>query len=82
MLLAVVLLKEEFTVLQLIGTILMLGGSFGTQLHKPVKSAAETEVVNSARKPQFKPRYLPGNPVRSRRSGSVWRGTVAGASCL
>jgi drug/metabolite transporter (DMT)-like permease len=30
MLLAVVLLKEEFTVLQLIGTILMLGGSFGT----------------------------------------------------
>jgi drug/metabolite transporter (DMT)-like permease len=60
MLLAVVLLKEEFTVLQLIGTILMLGGSFGTQLHKPVKSAAETEVVDSARKPQFKPRYLPG----------------------
>ena len=60
MLLAVVLLKEEFTVLQLIGTILMLGGSFGTQLHKPVKSAAETEVVESARKPQFKPRYLPG----------------------
>jgi drug/metabolite transporter (DMT)-like permease len=32
MLLAVVLLKEEFTVLQLIGTILMLGGSFGTLL--------------------------------------------------
>jgi drug/metabolite transporter (DMT)-like permease len=29
-------------------------------LHKPVKSAAETEVVESARKPQFKPRYLPG----------------------
>ena len=60
MLLAVVLLKEEFTVLQLIGTILMLGGSFGTQLHKPVKFAAETEVVESVRKPQFKPRYLPG----------------------
>lgn len=64
MLLAVVLLKEEFTVLQAIGTVLMLGGSFGTQLRKPAKSKAEVGEEAAApepnAKPQFKPRYLPG----------------------
>lgn len=60
MLLAVVLLKEEFTVLQAIGTALMLGGSFGTQLHKRAKSKAEAEDEAAATKPHFRPRYLPG----------------------
>jgi drug/metabolite transporter (DMT)-like permease len=66
MLLAVVLLKEEFTVLQAIGTVLMLGGSFGTQLHKPVSPAStrSQEATTTSRtpnaKPAFKPRYLPG----------------------
>jgi len=66
MLLAVVLLKEEFTVLQAIGTVLMLAGSFGTQLHKAAKPAAPNQgqaAVSDAAinaKPIFKPRYLPG----------------------
>lgn len=64
MLLAVVLLKEEFTVLQAIGTVLMLGGSFGTQLHKPVSPASvgpqEVTSLTPSAKPVFKPRYLPG----------------------
>lgn len=64
MLLAVVLLREEFTVLQAFGTVLMLGGSFGTQLHKPATPKADLEAelatVATVAKPQFRPRYLPG----------------------
>lgn len=64
MLLAVVLLREEFTVLQAFGTVLMLGGSFGTQLHKPAPPKADLEaepaMVATVAKPQFRPRYLPG----------------------
>lgn len=64
MLLAVVLLKEEFTVLQAIGTVFMLGGSFGTQLHRSPKPLTETEdkppTLQQHVKPHFKPRYLPG----------------------
>jgi drug/metabolite transporter (DMT)-like permease len=65
MLLAVVLLKEEFTVLQAIGTVLMLGGSFGTQLHKSGSSASGGPQATTTNppinaKPVFKPRYLPG----------------------
>jgi len=64
MLLAVVLLKEEFTVLQAIGTVLMLGGSFGTQLHKTSKPESSKPAASMppdhALKAVFKPRYLPG----------------------
>lgn len=62
MLLAVALLKEEFTVLQAIGTVLMLGGSFGTQLHKgpPTSTEADVETTKPDGKPIFRPRYLPG----------------------
>lgn len=61
MLLAVVLLREEFTVLQAFGTVLMLGGSFGTQLHKPATPKADEVVAAEPKaKPQFRPRYLPG----------------------
>lgn len=64
MLLAVVLLKEEFTVLQAIGTVLMLAGSFGTQLHRSEKPKAEMRdeavAMEPNANPHFRPRYLPG----------------------
>lgn len=64
MLLAVVLLNEEFTVLQAIGTVLMLGGSFGTQLHRSPKPTTETgdkpAAIEPDVNPRFQPRYLPG----------------------
>lgn len=67
MLLAVVLMKEPFTVLQLLGTIVMLAGSFATQLHSTIgKRVARSEkavVVQAAPlsdKPVFTPHYLPG----------------------
>lgn len=60
MLLAVVLLKEEFTVLQAVGTVLMLGGSFGTQLHKVPKPGTSSLKDAPSGKPAFRPRYLPG----------------------
>lgn len=67
MLLAVVLMKEPFTVLQLFGTVLMLAGSFATQLHSTIgkrvvrsKKAAVVEAAPPADKPVFKPQYLPG----------------------
>src|SRR4051812_39208580 len=48
MLLAVIALHEPFTVLQAIGTVLMLGGSFSTQRQAPKKTkkvAATTAVL-------------------------------------
>lgn len=72
MLLAVVLMKEPFTVLQSLGTILMLAGSFATQLHscigkrvvRPEKALAvkalAVPATPPADKPAFKPQYLPG----------------------
>lgn len=67
MLLAVVLMKEPFTVLQLLGTILMLGGSFATQLHSTIgkrvgraEKVAVVEVAPPLDKPVFKPQYIPG----------------------
>src|SRR5580698_9900733 len=61
MVLAVVTLHEEFTVLQAIGTALMLGGSFITQgmagKSKEKTSAAAPELKP---KPAFQPRVLPG----------------------
>ncbi|MEH2514376.1 drug/metabolite transporter (DMT)-like permease [Nitrobacteraceae bacterium AZCC 1564] len=67
MLLAVVLMKEPFTVLQLFGTILMLAGSFATQLHSTIgkrvvrsEKVVAVEAAPSAAKPMFKPQYLPG----------------------
>lgn len=67
MLLAVVLMKEPFTVLQSLGTILMLAGSFATQLHSTIgkrivrsEKAVAVETAPPADKPVFKPQYLPG----------------------
>ncbi|WP_424631117.1 EamA family transporter [Bradyrhizobium sp. SYSU BS000235] len=67
MLLAVVLMKEPFTVLQLSGTILMLAGSFATQLHSTFgkrigrsEKAVAVEAAPPSDKPAFKPQYLPG----------------------
>jgi drug/metabolite transporter (DMT)-like permease len=59
MLLAVATLHEKFTVLQAIGTALMLGGSFVTQNRAGGgKRTAPTAVVEP--KPVFRPRVLPG----------------------
>jgi drug/metabolite transporter (DMT)-like permease len=55
MLLAVLTMNEPFTALQVVGTILMLGGSFATQRRSEKKEAA-----GMGQSLQFKPRYLAG----------------------
>jgi drug/metabolite transporter (DMT)-like permease len=71
MLLAVLLLRERFTVLQGLGTVLMLGGSFAAQLQRSNRNAAaetanavagnlDIEELAPAPKQAFVPQYLPG----------------------
>lgn len=64
MVLAVVTLHEKFTVLQTIGAVLMLGGSFITQSEagKQRKSAAAagTPASDRAARPNFRPRVVSG----------------------
>ncbi|HEU5277185.1 MAG TPA: DMT family transporter [Xanthobacteraceae bacterium] len=65
MLLAVVALHETFTVLQAIGSAMMLGGSFITQskageARKTFASPPPKEIAAPAPKPTFQPRVLSG----------------------
>src|SRR5580704_4708897 len=61
MVLAVVTLHEEFTVLQAIGTALMLGGSFITQgLVGQRKEKVSAAAPEPKPKPAFQPHVLPG----------------------
>jgi len=59
MLLAVVTLHEQFTVLQAIGTALMLGGSFITQGNAGGRTK-EASAEPPEAKPTFRPRVFPG----------------------
>jgi drug/metabolite transporter (DMT)-like permease len=58
MLLAVAMLHEKFTVLQGVGSALMLGGSFITQAN--AGKGRRDPATASAPKPTFQPRILPG----------------------
>jgi drug/metabolite transporter (DMT)-like permease len=59
MMLAVVMLHEKFTVLQAIGSALMLGGSFITQGNAG-KTKKKASAPGPKRKPTFQPRVLSG----------------------
>src|SRR4029077_3491753 len=59
MMLAVVMLHERFTVLQAIGSTLMVGGSFLTQSHS-AKRKAEGPAPEPKRGPVFEPRVFSG----------------------
>jgi drug/metabolite transporter (DMT)-like permease len=64
MLLAVLTLHERFTVLQAIGTVLMLGGSFVTQGNSGQGNSGQGKKALAAPEPKssstFQPRVLPG----------------------
>jgi drug/metabolite transporter (DMT)-like permease len=66
MFLAVLILHEPFTVLQTIGSVLMLAGSFATQRHSAKPKAAKPVAAQgpsldeTARLPAFRPRYFAG----------------------
>jgi drug/metabolite transporter (DMT)-like permease len=66
MVLAVVTLHEKFTVLQVVGSVLMLGGSFITQTRTGKRKNASDPLPATARnpapnrEPAFRPRVLPG----------------------
>ena len=60
MLLAVTLLHEKFTVLQTIGTVLMLGGSFITQSKSSAATPKAREPAATEAKPAFQPQIVSG----------------------
>ncbi|HWB48446.1 MAG TPA: DMT family transporter [Stellaceae bacterium] len=92
MLLAVVTLHEKFTVLQTIGSALMLGGSFVTQS----KTAKRTAAPGGAARPGFRPHVVTGylcalgaavcygsSPLMARQAFLSARGTgTAAAGCI
>jgi len=80
MMLAVLTLHEKFTVLQTIGSVLMLGGSFVTQT-KTAKPSAKP-ATGAAAPPAFRPRIVSGYLMaRQAFLAAPGRGTAA-AGCL
>jgi uncharacterized membrane protein len=94
MLLAVMMLHEKFTMLQAIGSTLMLGGSFitqsnaGTAKRRPLAATPDPTALSPEgpptpeSKPVFQPRGGLGLRVWSRRGGLLWQLTPDGARGL
>ena len=88
MMLAVAMLHEKFTMLQVIGSVLMLGGSLVTQSKTKKTSAAlpgptpfgavPSQQKQAAPGPAFRPRVLLGLSLRPRRGDVLWQLTADG----